>query len=355
MTLHSSAPFPVIEFDALNEWEWPAPPFVLHCAPIVAGVLQPCRIESRSGACVEMQLVRFDAAGARLVLRPHGEGTEVSVPFSRFRRLTLTTPVAPLKQLADAPAEQMPTPAKVRSYKIELTGSSGLLTGRSAGHVERAEGLYLFSPNQDETSVDRVFVPRSAYSGVEFGRTTPQAAAEQWIATPGELLAAIERQARMPLLPIGQSLLALGLLTSAQLDRALSRQSDDRPLGETLVEEGVISRSELQTALAHKMGYPLVDLARFPIDPQAVRRVTPRMAHWARAVPLMLDDKRLIVAVDKPERVSRLRSLHALAHLSVIAALAPKASIVLAISAMPTKDVWFQTAKPHGEFFATTA
>ncbi len=103
------------------------------------------------------------------------------------------------------------------------------------------------------------------------------------------------------------------------------------------------------------MGYPLVDLARFPIDPQAVRRVTPRMAHWARAVPLMLDDKRLIVAVDKPERVSRLRSLHALAHLSVIAALAPKASIVLAISAMPTKDVWFQTAKPHGEFFATTA
>jgi hypothetical protein len=29
----------------------------------------------------------------------------------------------------------------------------------------------------------------------------------------------------------------------------------------------MITKADLQTALAHKMGYPLVDLARFPIDP----------------------------------------------------------------------------------------
>ena len=30
---------------------------------------------------------------------------------------------------------------------------------------------------------------------------------------------------------------------------------------------------DLQTALAHKMGYPLVDLTRFPIDVLAARKL----------------------------------------------------------------------------------
>jgi hypothetical protein len=32
------------------------------------------------------------------------------------------------------------------------------------------------------------------------------------------------------------------------------------------VRMGVVSRDELQTALARKMGYPLVDLEAFPVE-----------------------------------------------------------------------------------------
>ena len=45
------------------------------------------------------------------------------------------------------------------------------------------------------------------------------------------------------------------------------------PLGELLVREGLITRDDLQTALARKMGYPQVDLEAFPIDVEALRKL----------------------------------------------------------------------------------
>ena len=47
---------------------------------------------------------------------------------------------------------------------------------RSAGHVETAEGLYLFSPAHDDTRLCRVFVPRAAYSRCEFGASAEDVA-----------------------------------------------------------------------------------------------------------------------------------------------------------------------------------
>ena len=147
------------------------------------------------------------------------------------------------------------------------------MTGRTAGYVEAAAGLYLFTPVDEEAALQRVFVPRCAYSHCEFGPSAEEIAARLWIGSPAELLDAIERQERMPVLPIGQSLLALGLLTQAQLDRELAKPVGDRPLGEALVAAGLISHTDLHTAIAHKMGYPMVDLTRFPVDPAAVAKV----------------------------------------------------------------------------------
>ena len=117
----------------------------------------------------------------------------------------------------------------------------------------------------------RAFVPREAYIKVTFGPSVEERAAARWISAPDVLLLAIERQRSMPVLPIGEALLNLGLVTPAQLDRALELQRGDVPLGEMLVSSGVISRSNLETAIAHKMGYPLVDLTRFPVEEAAAR------------------------------------------------------------------------------------
>lgn len=349
-------PFPVIDLDEAEEWQWPAPPFAWRHLPLPGdGVAQPCRIESHTGACAEVEMLRFDPAGGKLMLGSAGEGPGVALPFSRFRRLTLTTPLRPAPRIANAPAERVPAAAQERDYQVQLIDRSAPITGRTAGHVERAEGHYLFAPTDEEVSVQRVFVPRGACAKVVFGRSAEEIAADQWIASPEELLAAIERQRHAPVLPIGQSMINLGLLTRAQLERSLSRQQGNVPLGEMLVEQGLISRSDLQTALAHKMGYPLVDLDRFPIDPSAVRRISSRLAMWSRAVPLMFDNDRLIVAVDNPARVSRLRDLYALAQVNVVPVLAAKAKILLQLARMAQQDVWFQNVSTPPGFFATTA
>jgi len=157
----------------------------------------------------------------------------------------------------------------------------------------------------------------------------------------------------MPILPLGQSLLKLGLLTQLQLDRALARQSRDKPLGESLVADGIISRADLQTALAHKMGYPLVDLSRFPIDPKAVAKLPPRIAIGFRMMPLMLKGDRLIVAVDKPARVIKLGTVHAIAGVTVVPVLASRMQILLAQERL-SHDIWSSHVAERIGFFATT-
>ena len=347
-------PFPTLILDSPERWQWPVPPFTWRHLPAPANdVAQPCRIEIRGGTTVEGDMLDFDPDARTLSFRATPQGAAVSIPFTRFSRLTLTTPLQPAAQIAGAPIERVPAAAQEREYRLHAGGPTEALTGRTAGHIETADGLYLFTPYNEEASLQRVFVPRTAYTRCEFGASAEEIAASRWIATPETLLAAIERQQRMPVLPLGHSLLELGLLTQEQLDRALARHPDNKPLGETLVAQGLVKRADLQTALAHKMGYPLVDLMRFPIDNAAVAKLPQRIAVGFRALPLMLDGARLIVAVDNPSRIVKLRAIHAIADVSVVPVLAPKVQIITALARL-AEDVWASYVPQRIAFFATT-
>jgi hypothetical protein len=298
-------------------------------------------------------MLGFDPTARILRFCSSTAGPVVELPFARFRRLTLTEPLQPVVPMAGVPLERVPAAAQERDYRLQSIGTAPPISGRTAGRVETPDGMYLFTPVEEEASLQRVFVPRSAYTRAEFGPSAEEIAARMWIASPGELLAAIERQQRMPILPLGQSLLKLGLLTDAQLERALANQGREVPLGESLVTAGLISRSDLQTALAHKMGYPLVDLTRFPIDPKALAKLPPRIAVGFRMMPLMLHGARLIVAVDKPARVIKLGTVHAMAGVTVVPVLASRVQILLAQERL-SNDVWAGHVSERLGFFATT-
>lgn len=249
--------------------------------------------------------------------------------------------------------ERVPTAAQEREYRLPLSGRVQALTGRTAGYVETVHGLYFFTPVDEEASLQRVFVPRTAYSSYEFGASAEEVAATQWLSTPNALLEAIKHQDRMPVGLLGESLLALGLLTKTQLERTLATQPGDKPLGELLVAAGIISRADLNTALAHKMGYPLVDLARFPIDPAALAKLPHRIAVGYRVVPLLLDKDRLIVAVDKPSRAVKLNAIHTYAQIKVVPVLASKTQMMLAFERL-SHDVWSSYVTHRPAFFATS-
>jgi len=123
---------------------------------------------------------------------------------------------------------------------------------------------------------------------------------------------------------IGEALLALGYITAVQLEEALEQQRRDRsvPLGELLVARGDVSRGDLQTALARKMGYPLVDVARFPIEAAAIARLPYATAARWPALPLMLRNGRLVVALEDPLQQRALEEIEFAAQCKLVPVLA---------------------------------
>ncbi|MES3015743.1 MAG: pilus assembly protein PilB, partial [Pseudomonadota bacterium] len=204
------------------------------------------------------------------------------------------------------------------------------------------------------------FVPRNAYDQFEIGSSIGELLVEQHSATPAQieaatgvqqqlrerklgdvlvtrqvvtpvqLLEAIERQAKMPMVRIGEALVSLGMIDEAQLQEALAQQRSDRsvPLGELLVRMGVVSREDLQVALSRKMGYPLVDVDSFPVEAEALRRLSYSVAMRLQVLPLLLRDGRLIVALDDPaRRRNAVDEVEFIAQIKVVPVLANSRSI----------------------------
>jgi hypothetical protein len=286
-------------------------------------------------------MLDFDPGAGKVTLRAAADSAPGLLAFSRFRRLTLVDPLRAAPRIAGAPSQRVPAARQERDYILWSSGSAPAMSGRTAGHVETAAGLFLFTPVDEEAALQRVFVPRWAYARSEFGSSAEEIAARLWIGSPDILIEALERQRRMPVRPIGQSLLALGLLTQAQLERELAKPVGNAPLGESLVAAGLITHAELQTAIAHKMGYPMVDLTRFPVDRSAVTQVPHAIAARHQMLPLMIDQGRLIVAVDRPSRVTELCALHLHLQTSIVPVLASALQIAVALDRV-SRDVWSQ-------------
>lgn len=341
----SSTPFPTLMFDAEQDGglHWPAIPIEgYRTAPLVKGAPQACEIESPSGARLRGDMLDFDPRAARLVFRPQNGASSGWLRFSSFRRLTLLDPLTPATQMAGVPMRPVSTARQARAYTLQrLNAPQAPLLGRTVGHCENAAGMFLTAPADDTEALHRVFVPRSAYDHCSFGLSAAEIAESLWIRSTGELLDALRRQGKRPIAPIGQSFVALGMLTQPQLDRALARPADGLPLGEALVAARLISQPELLMAIAHKMGYPMVDLRKFPVDPRAVGMVSRERLLQHRILPLMEDDGRLIVAFDRPSRLVDLRSIHLRLQAPIVPVLAASLQIGLVLERM-SADVWHQ-------------
>jgi type II secretory ATPase GspE/PulE/Tfp pilus assembly ATPase PilB-like protein len=140
------------------------------------------------------------------------------------------------------------------------------------------------------------------------------------VVTPEQLASALEAQSRMPMVRIGEALIALGLISQQQLTEALAHQGKDRklPLGELLVRQGLITRADLSTALARKMGYPQVDVAAYPIEVDALRKLPVAAALRLEMLPLSLLGGKLVVATDDPSRRDRIDEAEFLAQTKIV-------------------------------------
>ena len=128
---------------------------------------------------------------------------------------------------------------------------------------------------------------------------------------------------------LGEMLVRDGCMTREQLDRALARQAQEGGrLGTILVEMGFIDADALTVYLGLELGIPIATGATFERAKRtAVRLLTPAQARHYRCIPLIVQDRQLIAAVDDPHDMETLDELYRLTGYRVIPRVAPEIRI----------------------------
>ena len=310
---------------------WPNPVAPGFAPNAVIKDAPACEFFGANNQRVVGKLTRFVPKEEAVHVQINQSSRATTVRFNQFRMLRLTRPLS-IETAGGAGSSA----ARWSPFKITWNDGS-VLEGESLGQRKTVSGLFLFVAGEDKNSVVRLFVPRSSFKEVllsepdasvaevpaaHFLSSQPldaepaedqeldaasadrenESVLSAEVVTPDQLVAQLEAQSRMPMVRIGQALISLGLITEEQLRDGLAQQQFDRtvPLGETLIRMGVIERLDLQTALARKMGYPLVNLQLFAPAAEALRKISHGAARRLQVMPLMVNEGRLIVALDDP-------------------------------------------------------
>ncbi len=312
----------------MKNFEFPLPPSGLLTLDPASGKRWPCEVAGWGANGLHGRLLTLDVEQQLIKVQGTATKAPTGIRFNQFKTLRID---GGMKLVGGADlGSNVGELLNFQPYAIRLIDGSRL-TGESAGVQDLPSGLWLFVKAPDGVGLSRLFVPRAAlesyeasdvatggadpdsYAATDFSHTTPHGFADTTldfhsglanaaVETRADLLTALERQARIKPVPIGEALIGLGKITAAQLAVALKKQKETKnvPLGQILVEMGMVSTADLQTAFARKMGYPLVELKSFEYDVAALRMVPLSLALRLKVQPLMLNKGLLVVAMPDP-------------------------------------------------------
>jgi type IV pilus assembly protein PilB len=105
---------------------------------------------------------------------------------------------------------------------------------------------------------------------------------------------------------IGEILVEWGLITVEQLNSAVEAQQGlptPEALGDTLVNMGLISERDKVRCLAEQWGVPFVDLETFPVRTEIVRELSQEIARRYKAIPIDKPDGRVLLAMKEPNDI----------------------------------------------------
>ncbi|MFN8167199.1 MAG: ATPase, T2SS/T4P/T4SS family [Candidatus Nanopelagicales bacterium] len=135
---------------------------------------------------------------------------------------------------------------------------------------------------------------------------------------------------------LGDILLAGGLVTPDQLTVAMGEQQRlGRSLGRVLVDQGVLTESQLVESLAAQIGMRFVDLSEVQVDGSALARVPGHVARRHTAIPIGFEEGKLVVAMADPANVFAIDDIKSVAgaggHIDVKPVVATRNDVVAAI------------------------
>jgi type IV pilus assembly protein PilB len=117
---------------------------------------------------------------------------------------------------------------------------------------------------------------------------------------------------------LGELLIERGILTQAQLDKALVVQQERRGLiGEILVELGFAKEEDIAQALTAQYGFPYLPLSNYDINPEIINIVPGRVARQYLLIPIDKIGNNLTLAMSNPLNVQAIEDVELLSGCNV--------------------------------------
>ncbi|GAB3188054.1 GspE/PulE family protein [Hydrogenophaga aquatica] len=284
-----------------------------------------CTAEGWNANTISGHLIDFSPEQRSLKIQPFGQERGVLLKFNQVKRLKidlqpdLDTDFLPTG-FPSGDGERTP-----QTFVVHLRDGA-LFSGIAHAHRKESYGLWIFPKTSGDDEPFRVFIPKSGINSFEvkgdglgvlndtdfedtvigdiesMGIEAALGSGSSMVETREQLKEALENQNRLKPVPIGEALMGLGKITPNQLADALRRQKEKKslPLGQMLVEMGLVTPADLQTAFARKMGYPFIDLKKFPVDTAALRLVPFATAKRLKVLPLLDQKTAVVVAMQDP-------------------------------------------------------
>jgi type II secretory ATPase GspE/PulE/Tfp pilus assembly ATPase PilB-like protein len=139
---------------------------------------------------------------------------------------------------------------------------------------------------------------------------------------------------------LGEALLLEGLIHPDLLTKALAHQAKrrasgdkeaDTMLGHILVQNGILTESQLQSAIAAWLGEPVIDPQMLMPDPQAVALIPRNVAERESVLPLAIQDDAVVVLMGNPWDLQLLSELRFITQRKIIPAVAKPGMLLPAI------------------------
>jgi twitching motility protein PilT len=138
--------------------------------------------------------------------------------------------------------------------------------------------------------------------------------------------------------PLGEVLVDERLISREQLQQALMRQEETgQPLGKILLESGLIEEKSLVEAVAKQIGLPFVDLEGIRLDKEFAGLVPPEFAREREAVPVRIEEGKLVVAMVHPANHGAIRAIAEATGYDIQPALAVRRHLLQALNELETR------------------
>jgi type IV pilus assembly protein PilB len=138
---------------------------------------------------------------------------------------------------------------------------------------------------------------------------------------------------------LGDLLIAEGLVSQDQIDATVDEQLETgKPLGRILIEQGIITEAELVRTLATQVGLEFVDLSDRVVDPSVASLISEAIARRYQAIPIALEDGRLLVAMADPANVFAVDDIRAITKREVYTVVSTASQIIESIDRLYRMD-----------------